>query len=183
MNKVDLKKYDNQWFVTDFKVKIALWLVFSRLFFRTRFPVPMFIKIYILKSFGADIGKGVVIKPSVNIKYPWNLIVGDNSWIGEDVWIDNLVLVSIGNNCCLSQGCYILTGNHDFTSPKFDLKVKEVNIHDESWVGAKGVVCPGVVLQRGSILTVGSIATRTMLEYGIYQGNPAVKVKDRVILD
>jgi acetyltransferase-like isoleucine patch superfamily enzyme len=61
----------------------------------------------------------VNIKPSVNIKYPWLLEVGDHVWIGEEVWIDNLAKVRIGSNVCISQGAMLLTGNHDFTKSTF----------------------------------------------------------------
>lgn len=182
MSLVNLKNYNNDWFIPGSKVKIILWTLSSALFFRTSLPVPSSIKVVILKIFGANIGVGVVIKPSVNIKYPWRLSVGDYTWIGEDVWIDNLDTVNIGNDCCLSQGCYLLTGNHDFSSSTFDLMIAEINIENEAWVGAKSVVCPGVTLQRASILTVGSIATKNLEEFGVYQGNPAIKIKQRVIL-
>lgn len=181
MSQIKLKSYNNDWFVPGSKIKIILWTLISALFFRTSLPVPSAIKVAILKIFGAQIGSGVVIKPNVNIKYPWKLNVGEYTWIGEDVWIDNLETVNIGENCCLSQGCYLLTGNHNFTSTTFDLIVAEINIKNEAWVGAKSIVCPGVTLQRASILTVGSIATKNLDELGIYQGNPAIKIKKRVI--
>ncbi|PMO79412.1 WcaF family extracellular polysaccharide biosynthesis acetyltransferase [Vibrio breoganii] len=181
MSQVNLKNYNNDWFVPGGKIKIILWTLTSALFFRTSLPVPSSIKVAILKMFGAQIGVGVVIKPSVNIKYPWKLKIGDHTWIGEDVWVDNIDVVNIGDNCCLSQGCYLLTGNHDFTSPTFDLMISEINIKNEAWVGAKSVVCPGVTLQRASILTVSSVATKNMEELGIYQGNPAIKIKERII--
>ncbi|MBS9903571.1 WcaF family extracellular polysaccharide biosynthesis acetyltransferase [Vibrio alginolyticus] len=181
MNQVNLKNYNNDWFTPGRKVQIILWMLASTLFFRTSLPVPSAIKVFILKLFGAKIGEGVVIKPSVNIKYPWKLNIGKNTWIGESVWIDNLAEVKIGDNCCLSQGCYLLTGNHDFTSTTFDLMISDINIHNEAWVGAKAVVCPGVKLNQAAILTVGSVATKNLDEYGIYQGNPAVKIKERTI--
>jgi putative colanic acid biosynthesis acetyltransferase WcaF len=139
------------------------------------------IKVFLLKLYGAKIGKGLVIKPFVNIKYPWFLSVGDYCWIGEGVWIDNLAPVRIDSNVCLSQGCYILTGNHDFTKSTFDLVIKPIQIQDGAWVGAKSVVCPGVTCGNHSILTAGSVVTQDMDPYGIYQGNKAVKVKTRVI--
>ncbi|MFQ1970831.1 WcaF family extracellular polysaccharide biosynthesis acetyltransferase [Aeromonas veronii] len=181
MVKVNLGKYNNSWYYPGSKLKIYIWYFVSLLFFRTAIPFPNTVKIFILKLFGSTIGSGVIIKPGVNIKYPWKFQVGDNSWIGEGVWIDNLANVNIGEDCCLSQGCYLLTGNHDFTKTSFDLIVRDIKIEDESWVGAKSVVCPGVTLHRASILTVGSIATRNLDELGIYQGNPAVKIKERVI--
>ncbi len=135
----------------------------------------------LLRLFGARIGRGVVIKPAVNIKYPWKLIVGDHCWIGENVWIDNLADVKIGSHVCLSQGAMLLTGNHDFTSPSFDLKPAEIVLHDGVWIGARAVVCPGVTCRSHAVLTVQSVATRDLEAYSVNQGNPAVKVKDRVI--
>jgi len=181
LSQVNLKNYNNDWFVAGSKIKIILWTLVSALFFRTSLPVPSVIKVAILKIFGTNIGAGVVIKPNVNIKYPWKLSVGEHSWIGEDVWIDNLDIVNIGDNCCLSQGCYLLTGNHDFTASTFDLMISEINIKNEAWVGAKSTICPGITLEEGSILTVGSIATKKLDAFGIYQGNPAVKIKQRII--
>lgn len=129
--------------------------------------------------FGTKIGKGCVVKPCVNIKYPWKLSVGDHTWIGENVWIDNLSMVKIGSNCCISQGAFILTGNHDYSSKKFDLIVRDVSIEDGAWLGAKATLCPGVTMKSHSVLTVGSVATADLEAWSIYQGNPAVKVKER----
>jgi putative colanic acid biosynthesis acetyltransferase WcaF len=135
----------------------------------------------LLRLFGAKIGKGVNIKPRVHVKYPWNLNIGEFTWIGEDVWIDNLVKVDIGSNVCLSQGAMLLTGNHNYKKTTFDLMVGEIVLHDGVWIGAKAVVCPGVTCHEHSVLSVGSIANSDLEARGIYQGNPAQKVKERVI--
>lgn len=138
-------------------------------------------KIRILRFWGAKIGKGVIIKPCVNIKYPWNLEIGDYSWIGENVWIDNLVKVRIGSNVCISQGAMLLCGNHNYKKTTFDLIVGEIIVEDGAWIGAQCVVCPGVRVASHSVLTVGSVATNNCVANGIYQGIPAVKIKDRII--
>jgi putative colanic acid biosynthesis acetyltransferase WcaF len=135
----------------------------------------------LLRLFGAKIGKGVNIKQKVNIKYPWKLTIGDYSWIGEKVWIDNLDQVIIGKNCCLSQESMLLCGNHDFKKTTFDLITKPITLKNGSWIGAKSVVCPGVTLEENSILSVGSVATGNLDSNSIYQGNPAIKIKDRVL--
>jgi putative colanic acid biosynthesis acetyltransferase WcaF len=131
--------------------------------------------------FGAKIGTGVVIKPGVNIKYPWFLEMGDHCWIGEEVWIDNLALVSIGNNVCLSQGAYLFTGSHDYKKRSFDLITKPIVLEDGVWIGAKATVCPSVTCHSHSVLAVGSVATGDLEAYSIYQGNPAIKKRERVI--
>ena len=135
----------------------------------------------ILRLFGAHIGKGVVIKPHVTIKYPWNLYVGNHVWIGENAWIDNLAKVTIKDNACLSQGAMLLCGNHNYKKSAFDLIIGEIILEEGVWIGAKCTVCPGVKCGSHALLTVGSIATSPLESYSIYQGNPAVKIKDRVI--
>ena len=123
--KTDLSIYNNSEYNPGSYLKRGLWYLFSIAFINTYFPIPVFFKIWILKLFGAKIGKSVMIKPMVNIKYPWFLEVGDFTWIGEDVWIDNLCNVQIGEHACLSQGAMLLTGNHDYSLPEFNLKIEK----------------------------------------------------------
>lgn len=134
-----------------------------------------------MRLFGADVGKCVVIKPRVNIKYPWNLAIGEHSWIGEGVWIDNLGKVKMGSNCCISQGALLLCGNHNYRKPAFDLMVGEITLENGVWIGAKAMVCPGVICHSHAVLTAGSIATTALEAYKIHSGNPAVAVKERNI--
>jgi putative colanic acid biosynthesis acetyltransferase WcaF len=142
-------------------------------------PIPLFLKISTLRIFGAKIADNVMIKPKVNIKYPWYLTVEENAWIGENVWIDNLTYVTIGANACLSQGAMLLTGNHNYKSPKFDLWVAPIVLEAGVWIGAKAVVCPGVICGSHAMLTVSSVATRNLEPYSIYGGNPAQFLKTR----
>jgi len=182
MKQTDLSKYNNSWFNEGAGViKRTLWFFVNGLFFLN--PINPFsgLKVFLLRLFGARIGKGVVIKPSVNIKYPWNLIVGDFSWIGEKVWIDNLDQVTIGNNCCLSQGAMLLIGNHDYRSTTFDLMVAPITLEAGVWIGAHALVTGGVTCKSHSVLSVKSVASSNMEPYFIYRGNPAIKVKERYI--
>lgn len=156
-----------------------VWYFINVIIFQSSMPFPYSFKIFILKIFGAEVGKGVVIKPSVSIKYPWLLTIGNYSWVGEDVWIDNLAKIAIKDNCCISQGAYLLTGNHDYKSRNFDLIVNSISISEGSWVGAKSIVCPGVTIGKCSVLTAGSVATSDLEDSYIYQGNPATKKKLR----
>ena len=181
MNSVDLSKFDNSWYKPGNPVKRFLWYFKNISLLKSSLPWPNALKIFTLKFYGAKIGKGVIIKPCVNIKYPWFLEIGDNVWIGEEVWIDNLGKVKIGNNVCLSQGAMLLCGNHNYKKESFDLIVGDITLEDGVWVGAKSVVCPGVTMKSHSILTAGSILTKDTEEFGIYQGNPAVMVKQRRI--
>jgi len=179
--KVNLSAYNNANYNPGSTLKKTLWYFTNIFVFKTMFPIPSNIKVKILRVFGASIGLGVVIKPNVNIKYPWFLSVGDYTWIGEDVWIDNLVQVTIGKHCVLSQGAYLLTASHDYTLESFDLILGEIFLEEGSWIGAKATVCPHVTCASHSVLSVGSVATKDLEVYGIYQGNPALKKRDRII--
>ena len=101
-------------------------------------------------------------------------------WLGLK-WIDNLDSVIIGDHCCVSQGALLICGNHDYTKITFDLVVKPIVLEDGVWIGAKSVVCPGVVARTHAILTAGSTISKDMQAYSIYRGNPAEKVKSRDI--
>ncbi|MAD57030.1 MAG: colanic acid biosynthesis acetyltransferase WcaF [Porticoccus sp.] len=179
--KVELNKFD----IGNFKRKNMLirvsWYFLNELFLKNSFFIWQFPKIILLKSFGAKIGIGLVLKPSVNIKYPWNLKIGNNCWIGENVWIDNLDKVIISDNVCLSQGSMLLCGNHDFNKPAFDLITGEIRLNEGVWVGAKSIVCPGVTLETNSVLAVNSVASKNLLKNGVYRGNPAILVTYRKI--
>lgn len=135
----------------------------------------------LLKAFGARIGVGVVIKPKVRIKFPWRLEIGDHSWIGEDAWIDNLGPVTIGSNACISQGAYICTGSHDWSSPTFDLIVKPITIGDGAWVATKSTVGPGVTVGEGAVLGLGSTTSKDLEPWCVYSGAPAEFVRKRIL--
>lgn len=126
-------------------------------------------------------GKGIVIKPNVNIKYPWKLEVGQYTWIGEGVWIDNLDWIRIGKNCCVSQGALLLSGNHNYKKSSFDLILKPITLEDGVWIGAKAVVTQGVRCKTHALLTVSSVASSDLEPYTIYRGNPAQAIKERVL--
>ncbi len=182
MKQTDLSKYNNAWYKPGAgKIKIALWYITNALFLINPLNPFSQLKVFLLRLFGAKIGKGVVIKQSVNIKYPWLLSIDDYTWVGERVWIDNLAQVTIGKNCCLSQGAMLLCGNHNYKKESFDLITGAIIIEDGAWVGALSIVCPGVTLKSHAILSVSSVATETLEAYSMYKGNPAQKIREREI--
>ena len=177
----NLETYDNSWYKPGSILKRLLWYVVSIFFFKGSWNVMSSVKVFWLRVFGAKVGFGVVIRPHVEIKYPWKLIIGNHCWIGEHVWIDNLDVVEIGNQVCISQGALILGGNHDYSAVNFELIVKPIKIEDGVWIGAKSIVTQGVTCRNHSVLGVNSVACDDMHAYSIYKGNPAVQIRDRHI--
>jgi putative colanic acid biosynthesis acetyltransferase WcaF len=179
--QVDLAKYNNSWYKPGSAVKRFIWHYVNLVFFRSGIFPFYGIKVFLLKLFGAKIGKNVLIKPHVNIKYPWFLTLGNNIWIGENVWLDNLGEISVADNVCISQGALLISGNHDYTNISFDLIVKPIVLEAGVWICAKAIICGGAICKSHCVITAGSVVSSQTESYGIYTGNPAVKIKTRVI--
>ena len=180
---IDLTSYTTKDYDPGPFFRRAVWYVVSRLFLETRFPWPNVLKRMILIQFGCRISDGLVIKPRVKIKYPWYLSIGAHCWIGEGVWIDNLCEVTLGDQVVLSQGAYLLTGNHDYKKRSFDLILDPIEIKSGAWIAAKSIVCPGVTVEEYAVLTVGSVATQSLDAHSIYSGNPATFKRKREFSD
>lgn len=181
--QVDLSRFDNS---TTFHpgagvVKRTLWYFTNALFFLNplfpfRSPKPV-----LLRLFGASVGRGVVIHPGVNIKFPWKLRIGDHSWIGQRAWLDNLDTLTIGSHVVVSQGAMIIQGSHDYKKVDYPTYSRPVVLENGSWVGAGAMVTLGVTLHSHAVLAAGSVATKDLEAYTVYQGNPAVPVRERVV--
>ena len=177
----NLASFDNRWYKPGKGWLVrAIWLCTQAVLFGSWLPGSGW-RLALLILFGAKTGKGIVIKPGVKIKYPWRLSIGDHVWLGENCWIDNLGNVKIANNVCISQGAMLLCGNHNYKKSTFDLMVGDIELKNGCWIGAKAMVCPGVICGEESILTAQSTATQNMDARGIYSGNPAQKVREREI--
>lgn len=179
---VDLSRFENSWYDPGrgFVVR-TVWHLMNALFLINPLNLSSGLKVIVLRLFGARIGEGVVIKPGVNVKYPWRLEIGDHTWIGENAWLDSLDHIRIGSHCCISQGVYFCTGNHDWTDPAFGLVIKPIVIEDGAWVGARATVLPGVTVASHSIVTAGTVMAKDTEANMIYAGNPPVVIKERVI--
>lgn len=179
--RVRLKNFDPN---TNFergasKIKMICWYLIKIIFFLTAFPFPNSLKKFLLKLFGAKIGKGVIIKPRVNIHLPWKLEIGDDVWIGEEVFILNFDKTTIGNNACISQRAFLCGGNHNYLDPAMPYRNGPINIQDGAWVGACCFIGPNITVGVDAIVTAGSIVTTNLPANGIYKGNPANFVKNR----
>lgn len=178
--KVRLDQYNNEWYEPGAgPLKRTAWYFVNVLFFKNGWNPVSGLKVRLLRLFGARVGKGVVIKPAVNIKYPWKLTVGNHVWIGEQVWIDNLDEVTIGHHVCLSQGAMLLCGNHDYKKPAFDLITAPIALEEGAWIGARATVGPGVTVHSHAVLAAGSVASCDLEAHMIYQGVPAVVKRRR----
>jgi putative colanic acid biosynthesis acetyltransferase WcaF len=181
-NKVDNASYATTINIGAGRFKQMLWYLVNIIFFKNSLNLFSSNKVFLLKLFGAKLGKGVLIKPCVNIKYPWKLTIGNHCWIGEEVWIDNLSEVVMGDNVTLSQGALLLTGSHDYSKKTFDFLSAPIILEEGVWIGAKAIVLGGVICRSHSILSVAAVTSKELKAYLIYQGNPAVPTIERTIM-
>lgn len=180
--EVDLSRYDSSGFDRGAgRLVEFFWLVVRRAFFEPSWLPASRLRGWLLRRFGAVVGRNVVIKPGVKITFPWRLRIADNVWIGEDVWLHNLVPITIGDNVCISQRAFLCTGNHDYSSRTFRLLVSPIGIEAGAWIGAAAWVGPGVTVGTHAVLTAGSAAAHDLLPYTVYRGNPAVPIRKRTI--
>lgn len=161
-------------------VYVQLWWLVDFLFFK---PSPQIVygwRRFILRLFGAKIGKKVIIRPSVRITYPWKISIGDYSWIGDDVVLYSLGEIEIGKNVVVSQKSYVCAGTHDYTKENFPILGKKTTIEDECWLATDVYVSPGVKIGKGTIVGARSSVFKDLEEGKVCLGSPAQAIKDRI---
>lgn len=157
-----------------------LWNVARLLFFRFS-PRPMHTwRSMVLRLFGARIGHACHIYPACKIWAPWNLTAGDFVTVADGAELYNPAPLTLGSRAIISQDAFICGATHDYDSPEFPLLAFGMHIGPSAWVCARASVSPGISLGEGSVLGLGSVATRSLEPWTVYAGVPARRIKDRV---
>jgi len=133
----------------------------------------------LLRCFGAKIGKGVIIRPTVRITYPWKLTIGDFSWVGDNAELYTLGEIEIGSNVVVSQKSYLCAATHDYTKETFDMIDKKITIEDEVWLAADVYIAPGITVKKGALVGARSSVFHDLPAGMICVGSPAKPVKQR----
>lgn len=154
------------------------WLVQSTLFGLS----PQFMfgwRRWLLKLFGAKVGRGVLIRPSVKVTYPWKISIGDFAWIGDDVVLYSLGEIEIGENAVISQRSYLCAASHDYTQADFPIFDKKICIGSQSWLATDVFVAPGVTVGEGAVVGARSSVFHDLPPMMICIGNPCKPIKVR----
>ena len=162
------------------KVTVQLWWIVYALFFR---PSPQFLygwRRFLLRSFGASIGKEVLLRPSCHITYPWKLTLGDYCWIGDEVVLYTLGEIEIGSNTVISQRSYLCTGTHDYESVDFSISSHKITIGSKCWLATDVYVAPGIHIGSGTVVGARSSVFKDLAAGKVALGTPAKIMKDRV---
>jgi putative colanic acid biosynthesis acetyltransferase WcaF len=162
---------------------VQLWSLVQTTLFRLSPRVLYGWRNFLLRRFGCQVGKGVRIRPTAQITYPWKVAIGDWSWIGDNVTLYSLGKIDIGDNVVVSQDSYICTGSHDFQSPTFDIWQETVTIESQAWLATGVFVAPGVRIGHGAVVGVRSLVLQDLLPMTVYAGNPAKVIRPRLMPD
>ncbi len=136
---------------------------------------------FLLRLFGAKIGKHVHIYNTVEIYMPLNLKIDDWSAIGEHAYIYNLDVISIGSKTTISQRAHLCAGTHDYEDPALQLITKPIIVQDNVWVAADAFVGPGVTVHEGAVIGARAVVMKDVEAHAVMTGNPAIKIKSRKI--
>ena len=157
----------------------SVWYLCKIFFFLSAWPWPSSLKVALLRLFGATMGRGIVIKPRVNIHLPWKLTVGDHCWLGEELFILNLEPVVLGRHVCVSQRAFLCTGNHDYRREDFAYRNAPIRVEDGVWIGAQVFVGPGVTIGEEAVVQAASMVGCNLEPAKIYGGHPIRELRSR----
>jgi putative colanic acid biosynthesis acetyltransferase WcaF len=160
-------------------VVVQLWWFVQATLFRCSPQIMYGFRRWLLRLFGAQIGKGVVVRPSVTVPYPWKLKIGDYSWVGDHAVLYCFAEITIGNNVVVSQKSYLCAGTHDYRSPGFDIQAFPIVIEDEVWLAADVFVAPGVTVGKGTVVGSRSSVFSDLPKMMVCVGSPARAVHPR----
>ncbi|MBW4417997.1 MAG: hormogonium polysaccharide biosynthesis acetyltransferase HpsU [Myxacorys californica WJT36-NPBG1] len=170
---VNLQNYDQSWFDRGRPGWVVLlwWLVQAITFPLTPQPFNN-IRRGILRLFGAKVGKGVLVRPTARFTYPWNVEIGDYSWIGDDVVFYSLDRIQIGEHCVISQKTYLCTGSHDLHDPSFGLVTGAIAIGNGAWIATDCFIAPGVQIGANAVVGTRSSVFTSLPEQQVCWGTP-----------
>lgn len=158
---------------------VQLWWIIQNLFFKPSPQVLYGWRRFLLRSFGAKIGKGVIIRPSAQFTYPWKISIGDNSWVGDEVVLYSLGEIEIGCDTVISQRSYICTGSHNYNTENFDIYAKKISIGNKCWLATDVYVAPDVTIGDFTVVGARSSVFKDLPSNKVCKGNPAEPFKNR----
>jgi putative colanic acid biosynthesis acetyltransferase WcaF len=163
------------------RIARAIWGIVYALLFRPSPQVCYGWRAFLLRCFGAKLGKQCCVCPRARIWAPWNLKMEDNSRIGNDVNCYSIAQISLGKRALVSEGSSLCTGTHDYETHNLQLYAKPIHIGEMAWICAEVFICPGVTVGNGAVIGARSVVTKNMPEWTICAGNPCSIIKQRII--
>jgi putative colanic acid biosynthesis acetyltransferase WcaF len=159
-----------------------LWNFISAILFHPS-PRPLHRwRSFILRLFGAKVGKGVHVYPGTKIWAPWNLELDDECGIARGAILYSQGKIFIGKRAVISQGAHLVTGSHDYTRAGFPLITKPIHVGANAWIASEAFVHPGVTIGEGCVIAARAVVTKDMPEWQVCAGHPCAPIKQRNLI-
>lgn len=179
-NIIRLDLYNQDWYSRGRNnIVVLLWWLIQGSIFRFSLHNMYSWRNFLLRLFGAKIGKNVQIRSSAKFTYPWKVTIGDYSWVGDHVEFYSLDNIVVGNHCIISQHSYLCTGSHDIKDPTFSLITKPINIEDGAWIASDVFIYPGTTVGQMAVVAARSTVTQDINANEVHGGSPSKFIKYR----
>lgn len=161
-------------------ITVLIWQVVQQTLFAWS-PQPAYgWRRWLLRMFGARVGRGVLVRPTARITYPWKVELRDYCWIGDQAEIYSLGPISIGENAVVSQRSYLCAATHDYNDITFPLVANQIVVEREAWIATDCFIAPGVTIGAGTIVGARSTVLKSVAAASIVAGHPARLVGQRI---
>lgn len=144
----------------------------------------MHLRVHIMRSQGAKVGRNVFLGTGVRVLHPAGLTIEDDVVVTRDVVLDGRGSLILRRHALIGFETILLTHTH--RSDKVGVPIQEqgmynakVEIGERTWIGTRAIILPGAKTQPDTIIGSGAVVTGTLEESGIYGGVPARMIKDR----
>lgn len=182
--ELDLKHYKNRHSIKSRVMRViwnVTWLLFARWTPQRGIRIFNTWRIFLLRLFGAKIGKRSWVMSSCEIWQPWKLVIGDEVSIAEHVVLYSVDTITIGDQVVISREAFLCCASHDVTSPIMELKTAPITIGANAWIAARAMVMPGRSIGEGAVVAAGAVVTRDVASWTVVGGNPAREIGRRVL--
>lgn len=165
------------------RIARLIWNFISAIFFRFS-PNPLHgFRCFLLRLFGAKVGKSVHVYPGVKVWAPWNVVLSDECGIANGVILYSQGKITIGRRAVVSQGAHLCAGTHDYNDPGFRVITMPIVIGDQAWVAAEAFIHPGIEIGEGCVIGARSVVTKNMPAWMICAGHPCKPIKEREFIN
>lgn len=135
---------------------------------------------FLLRLFGARVGRNVHVYPGVRIWAPWNLAIGNDTGCASGTILYSQGKINLGNRVVVSQGAHLCTGTHDYNTCGFPLRTRPITVGDDAWIAAEAFIHPGIRIGCGTVIGARAVVTADMPDWTVCAGHPCQPLKPRI---
>lgn len=167
-------------FTRNEKIKLQIWRCVDALLFKTSLKILSKWRIFLLRLFGAQIGKGCYVSPKATIYIPWNFEMGNFCSIDDYAFIKPRVKIKIGDYVSISTFVHIIPGGHNVRTRGFESDLAPIVIGNGAFIGSDSYISKGVNIGQMAVIGARSTVLKDIPENCIAFGSPCQVKSERI---